>query len=295
MAEAIVVLCPNGCGNLHHTPNRYAKDSKCPNCGAQTMLVTKGGAAEIPDNNAPDTCSIERTERNEIGTPDGRPFEYGGVVKLDEKRVSGTKTNRAKSAMTTRGNVLGIVGFVGTVLFFIFGTLICFEEIKSICHFLDDEQSDIMEAKTFTVLAVFVGAIALRFIPAPKRLKTNLIAAEIYGGIEIFYILAAGILTLGGVVISVVGILFFLYGFVSGFGSHSKPVEIAPSYVSDANRGYMTRQDDALLTATAVKKGYGESLTKDEQEFLDRAETGKLGKPYGERPDKEHDSPDASK
>ena len=59
--------------------------------------------------------------------------------------------------------------------------------------------------------------------------------------------------------------------------------------ISDANKGYMTRSDDELFTATEIKKGHGESLTKDEQDFSDKAESGKLGKPYGNRPDKDKD------
>jgi len=55
----------------------------------------------------------------------------------------------------------------------------------------------------------------------------------------------------------------------------------------------MTRQDDELLTKTALKKDMGQSLTKDEQDYLDAANAGKFGKPYGDRPDKDHNSPDS--
>jgi hypothetical protein len=56
-----------------------------------------------------------------------------------------------------------------------------------------------------------------------------------------------------------------------------------------ANTGYMTLQNDKLLTTIEIKKGGGESISQSEQNLLDAAKAGKLGKPYEDRPDKDHD------
>jgi len=73
-------------------------------------------------------------------------------------------------------------------------------------------------------------------------------------------------------------------------GTQNQPSKVnSASQSSDVNKGYMTRQDDELLTSVSIKQGYGESLTKDEQDFLDKAKSGKLGKPYDNRPNKNQD------
>lgn len=67
------------------------------------------------------------------------------------------------------------------------------------------------------------------------------------------------------------------------FGCGSSSSDITP------NRGYMTLKDDNLMTTILIKKGYGESLSENEQQFLDAVKAGTFGKPYDDRPDKEHD------
>jgi hypothetical protein len=56
--------------------------------------------------------------------------------------------------------------------------------------------------------------------------------------------------------------------------------------VGDPNEGYMTYSDDRTLTAVALKEGMGKELTPSERQFLDLAKSGRLGKPYYDRPDK---------
>jgi hypothetical protein len=55
---------------------------------------------------------------------------------------------------------------------------------------------------------------------------------------------------------------------------------------SNPNEGYMSYQDNRILTDLAIKEGYGKYLTSDERNFLEKAKKGKLGKPYDQRPDK---------
>jgi hypothetical protein len=209
--------------------------------------------------------NLEPEKKSPVGQAGIPAFEFGGVVKLGQRPL-------------TERNVFVFVGFVGTVLFFPCGFLICFGALKRICTFFDDEQSNTMQAGMLAVLVVFIGAIALRLLPKPRRLKTNPIMVEIQEGIDVVFGLVAGIFAIGTVAAVLIGILFSLYGIISDFGSHSKPAENAPSYISDANKGYMTRQDDELLTATALKKDMGQNLTKQEQDYLDSAKAGKIGK-----------------
>ena len=255
-AKSLAVFCPNGCGNINlSSESSLTEISKCPNCGAQTMLVSKEANEFHPRKNfEPDQ------QRFPLKTSGGsRAFEYGRVVKLDEKRAA-------------KWNVFEFVGFVGTILFYFFGFLICFEILKHICNFFDDEQTNTMQAKILAFFVVFISAIALPFFPIPMRLKANPIAAKIKKGINAFYALVGVVLAVGTVVVSVIGILFWLYGMVSDVGLHSKQADNTPSYVSDANKGYMTRQDDELLTATELKKDMGQSLTTSEQDYLNSAQ-----------------------
>ena len=80
----------------------------------------------------------------------------------------------------------------------------------------------------------------------------------------------------------ILGLLAF--SFIASFfgdGSGGSP--------QNPNQGYMTLQDDKLMTTIQMKKDYGESVTKSEQEFLDAAKAGKFGKPYESRPDGSQD------
>jgi hypothetical protein len=52
------------------------------------------------------------------------------------------------------------------------------------------------------------------------------------------------------------------------------------------NAGYMSYQDNKILTDVAIKEGYGKPLTPSERSFLEKAQRGDLGKPYDQRPDK---------
>jgi hypothetical protein len=122
--------------------------------------------------------------------------------------------------------------------------------------------------------------------------------AELKGVMSAGYITAKGLMFLGSLVgcgvIVLIPFLYIEFKICENRTYHS----YTPTYnssVSEANKGYMTRQDDGLLTATAIKKGSGESLTKSEQDILDAAAAGKFGKPFGDRPDQDHDSPDPLK
>ena len=100
--------------------------------------------------------------------------------------------------------------------------------------------------------------------------------------------------SLGGITGLIMGIILFGHALKNVPNVTRSEHTPEPSY-SEANRGYMTRDDDAKLTSISLKKGMGESIAKTEQNFLDEASAGKFGKPFGDRPDKDHDTPDPLK
>jgi hypothetical protein len=55
---------------------------------------------------------------------------------------------------------------------------------------------------------------------------------------------------------------------------------------SNPNEGYMTLQDDIAVTRATLKKVNGQPLNEADKGFLEAARTGRLGKPYEDRPDK---------
>jgi hypothetical protein len=124
----------------------------------------------------------------------------------------------------------------------------------------------------------------ISFILISKVKNSDFVNSIKSGMAVLFYTVFTSIIAFAVVSYLVLGIKNF-YELIQ---SKSASTEISTND-SNPNKGYMTRQDDELLTATAIKQGHGEALTKSEQDFLDVSQAGKLGKPYDNRPDKSKD------
>ena len=85
---------------------------------------------------------------------------------------------------------------------------------------------------------------------------------------------------------AVIFVLFGVYAIIQSF-THNSTSSTSASPGSNPNAGYMTMQDDNLVATIALKKSMGQSVTADEQRVLDMATSGKLGKPYEDRPKKD--------